>query len=174
MVDYWILANAFSTHCWWWTSSFYCWLTTPPLPIRSPPHLLCLGPSMCIAWWQMTATSLQGHPVLWDWRRWDRQVFVGSKCPHSLSLTLCVTVCPAFVLTKLSFTNVTLSSLKVNSGSTSCKSFGGYILRVYKNNSFVQTCPPALAFAWDLVLITYLLFYITHGSAFLIVPWHKV
>ena len=96
MIDYWIWANAFSTHCCWWTSSSYCWLTTCPLPVRCPPHLLCLGPSVCVAWWQMTAASLQGHPVLWDWRRWDRQVFVGSRCPHSSSTTLCVTVCPCF------------------------------------------------------------------------------
>ena len=96
MVDYWIWANAFSTHCCWWTSSSYCWLTTCPLPVRCPPHLLCLGPSVCVAWWQITAASLQGHPVLWDWRRWDRQVFLGSRCPHSSSTTLCVTVCPCF------------------------------------------------------------------------------
>ena len=163
MVDYWIWANAFSTHCCWWTSSSYCWFTTPPLPIRSPPHL-CLGPSVHVAWWQMTAASLQGHPVLRDWRRWDRQVFVGSRCPHSSSTTLCVTVCPCFrphqTFLYKCYSKLTESEFRLN-------------IR-YKNNSFVQTCPPALAIAWDFVLITYLLFHITHGSAFLIVPWHKV
>ena len=96
MVDYWILANAFSTHCCCWTSSSYCWLITPPLPIRCPPHLLCLGPSMHVAWQQMTLTSLQGHPVLWDWRRWGTDKSVGSSCPHSSSVTFFVTVCPYF------------------------------------------------------------------------------
>ena len=77
MVDYWIWANAFSTHWCCWTSSSYCWLIAPPLPIRCP-HLLCLGPSMHVAWWQMTAASLQSHPLLWDWRRWgtDKSLWV--------------------------------------------------------------------------------------------------
>ena len=44
----------------------------------------------------MTPTSLEGHPVLWDWRRWGTDKSVGSSCPHSSSVTLSVTVCPHF------------------------------------------------------------------------------
>ena len=50
----------------------------------------------------------------------DRQVFVGSSCPHSSRMTLCVTLCPCFCPIRLSFTNVILSSVLFSSVAQLC------------------------------------------------------
>ena len=50
----------------------------------------------------------------------DRQVFVGSSCPHSSRMTLCVTLCPCFCPIRLSFTNVILSSVLFTSVAQLC------------------------------------------------------
>ena len=92
----------------------------------------------------------------------ERQVFVGSKYPHSLSMTLCVTVCPCFCPHQTFLYKRYSGWLTVNSTQHQTQ-----IQR------FLWTLPPALAIACALILITNLLLYITGGSP-LIVPLHKL
>ena len=121
MADYWILANAFSTHCCCWTSSTYCWLTTSPLPVKCLPHLLCLGPSMHVARWQMILTSLQCHPLLWDWRRRGTEKPLWVPVVLLVQVWLCLSkFVHAFVPIRLCFTIVNLSSVLFSSVAQLC------------------------------------------------------
>ena len=130
----------------------------------SYPCSLPIRPSMHVAWWQMASTSPEGLPPLCDEggkRRTSFSVSCGFRCPHTLPYMS--QFFHACVYIQLSFTNATLVDLQWIKLNTK-----------YKYNHFLWTLPPALPVACVLILITYLLLYITGGSLSLIVPRQKI